>query len=352
MTEFVEIGIETGIETGIPILNSIEIGISEVSKIHFDNVHGSTFIMGGSRGINGKENQDSYSTIKISHNGITYTIVIVVDGHGVYGSTFSQYTVSEFMNNILENFSDIIKNPLALKSIFINFNAKLYENFSQLSSGGTTGTIIIVSMGQIITANVGDCDVFAHVQTEFSNIQMIQDEQVCLLEKNIFVLTGNHDTTSDIESIRVLKTGSSVKYAQISGRLGNDVFTHVSESDKYTRVPFANQKNAYVINMNGDGAIYFVDPYDSRLNISRSFGDFKTKFVIVEPTVTVVTFPTDIKTKIIMGSDGYFNCFRTEEIYTQFSFNSEDIISNGLTKAKEIFGNDSDNMTIVVVDNC
>jgi serine/threonine protein phosphatase PrpC len=152
-------------------------------EIICDNIIGISYIMGGSTGISGVENQDMFCFCDIVKKKIIndeeilskIKLIVVCDGHGLYGQKIASIITSEFTEVIISNLSNILTNVQSqetqkfLKDLFINFNNDIiYERFHN-KLGGSTCTLIIDTNDFVICANIGDCD--AHIKYDFSSIK-------------------------------------------------------------------------------------------------------------------------------------------------------------------------------------
>ena len=327
-------------------------GISEQKIKHSDNITGQTYIMGGSIGLDEPENQDAYSITRVLFESKIYDIIIGCDGHGTYGKLYSTHTVTNFIQHVLDNFEYILDNSLVLKKLFTQFNSILYYKFNMFN-GGTTITLCIKTNDRIIVANLGDFDVVSLIQTDPSNISISIDGIKKQVISNIITLTGNHSGTSDIEVQRVIEAGCSATYNTnyyYAKKIDVGYIKEINGKKQFIRNKHKLQKDGYYINMNNDPSIYFSDNLIN-INMSRSFGDFGIKFIIDEPSITDITLPIKTLSKIILGSDGYFNCFTTKEINEQLLLSSDEICQNSLIKVELIFGSSiADNMTVIVLE--
>lgn len=340
-------------------INTIsEFSYSSVSSdegiaIHNDNIASATYKMSGSSGPSGKENQDAHSIniITSPNNGKKYIIVCGCDGHGLYGKTLSSVTADELPHIIASHVDDILADTSILYGIFESFNEILRSRFSSFSSGGTTVTVLIKFDEGQICANLADFDVITKIDTDISNISITRDGILQQVTSIINQLTEDHSPHSIPESLRLLDLGCEIKYCSSNRSKEIDAYT-ITELDgvkTIKRVPWSRQCGAYSINLSGEIAMYIHHGL-STFNLSRSFGDFACAFMSPKPTITVVRYPSGTSTKTILGSDGYFNCFKTEQLHEQLLLDSRTICSNGFKTVGKTFGYENgDNMTVIVV---
>ena len=323
---------------------------------HSDHIVSTTYKMGGSSGLEGKENQDAYSinqTIELYGN--TVTIVCGCDGHGFYGKFYSFTTVNEFSKIIIDRINEILDNPSLLYHLFETFNESLKDRYEKLyTTGGTTITLLIKIDGCQIVANLADFDVETYVEIDASNITLTRDGIQQEVTSNFMKLTGDHSPHSIPEVERLLDLGCSIKYDTNSSFVEPINAYNVQLIDgiiTIRQVPHTRQYGAYTMNMSNDIAMY-IHQDSSKLNLSRSFGDFRSKFVIARPTITIVKYPVGTKSRTILGSDGYFNCLTKAQLHEQLLLEPIQICSNSFGIVDRTFGHrHADNMTVIALDN-
>jgi len=328
---------------------------SEGIVSHNEHIVSGTYQMGGSGGPYGKENQDAYSINHITiKNGQMVTIVCGCDGHHTYGKVFSSTTVNELPLIIIKHLDDILDDTSLLYGIFETFNETLKVKYGSLSNGGTTVTLLIKFDGCQIVANLADFDVETHIDTDVCNIKLIRDGIPQKVTKNFIKLTEEHSPHSISEVSRVLNLGCEVKYAT------NSLFItpinaynvqKINDLKIIERVPHTQQVGFSQMNMSGDIAMYIHNGVYI-LNLSRSFGDFRSGFIIARPTITIVKYPPGTHSRTILGSDGYFNCLTKKQLHDQLLLEPSKICSNSFSIVDRTFGHAyADNMTIIAIDN-
>jgi len=322
---------------------------------HNDHAVSAAFIMSGSTGPTGKEMQDAHSISNgTTANGIKFTITVGCDGHGFDGKAFANTTVNELPPMILAHIDEIIvfHQYHLFSDIFEKFNELLCTRFESSISGGTTCTVVIKFHGGIICANLADFDVITQIDTpNLHDIVFFKDGVLQKVTSNILMMTEDHSPHSLSEASRLLDMGCEIKYASADGSYEVDAYNVETANDIKTirKLPWMRQKGAYTMNMSGDIAIY-IHRSVSKFNLSRSFGDFKAGFISPKPSISVVYFPRDTPTKTIMGSDGYFNCFTTEQLHGEFKYDPHMICERGYETVGKTFGHkNADNTTIIVL---
>jgi len=318
-----------------------------------------TYTMGGSSGISGKENQDACSVITIKRKGIKYRIGTVCDGHGLHGQKYANYVVSMLPHLIVESFKRLLTEPvLVLKELFAYVSANL-ETDMYHKAGGTTVTVTILSPGQLICANLSDCEALIKIDSSVESVCVRRNNQVIPTEMSNGVVraTVNHNWTNMEEVERVLALGASVKYAtQSMSATELDVYISVVDSEgleSYVQTPHSNQPGGYVSNMSREPAVYFHGKFGAKINMTRSLGDWSAEFLSREPDVTVITWPSESKARLLVASDGYFNCFSKEdqELELAFELTPSEICHRGHDAVGKTFGHRyADNTTIVVLE--
>lgn len=316
-----------------------------------------TYKMGGSTGVTGKENQDACSVISIKRQGVKYAVTTVCDGHGFNGQTFANIVVTMLPQLVVENFSKVLADPvIVLKKLFAQVSTSL-EQTMNAKAGGTTATITILSDGHLICANLSDCEALIKISAPDESITVERNGHVIPTETSNGVIraTVSHNCSNLEEVDRVLKTGASIKYAShFSYAKQLDVFIPIVDANGktvYKQTPHTNQQGAFTSNMSGEPAIYFHG--GGILNMTRSFGDWSSYFLSREPDITVITWNPGTKTRLVVASDGYFNCFSKEsqELELDFQLSPAEICQRGHTAVGKTFGyKHGDNTTIVVLE--
>ena len=315
-----------------------------------------TYKMGGSTGVSGKENQDACSVISLKKNGIKYAVTTVCDGHGIYGQHYSNMVVTLLPQSVTQRFDEVLTNPLVtLKEIFFIVTNKIKDQMEH-KHGGTTATITILSDGRLIVANVGDCEALIKIDLASSDLIIERNGTIISNDStnNVIRATVDHNISNTAEINRVLATGAEIKYASNKGFARQvDVFTKVEENGevKLVQNPHSDQEGGFVSNMSKDPAVYFYGGIT--LNMTRSIGDWKGIYISSEPDVTCITWTPGKRARLLVASDGYFNCFSEEDQLNELSFDLKptEICLRGHTAVGKTFGHRyADNTTIVVLD--
>jgi len=318
-----------------------------------------TYKMGGSSGVSGKENQDACSVITIKRKGIKYRIGTVCDGHGLHGQKYANYVVSMLPHLIVDNFRRLLDEPnLVLKELFAYVSANL-EIDMRHKAGGTTVTVTILSPGQLICANLSDCEALIKIDSPIESVCVTRNAHTIPtdISNGVIRATVNHNWTNMDEVRRVLALGASIKYATQAREASElDVYVLFIDSDgieTLVQTPHSNQLGGYISNMSREPAVYFHGQFGVKINMTRSFGDWQAEFLSREPDVTVITWPEEYKARLIVASDGYFNCLSKEDQEAELSFDltPSEICQRGHEAVGKTFGHKyADNTTIVVLE--
>jgi serine/threonine protein phosphatase PrpC len=318
-----------------------------------------TYKMGGSTGVSGKENQDACSVMTINRNGIKYRIATVCDGHGLYGQKFANHAVSMLPQLVVKNFAQVLAEPVStLKSLFEQVSSSLEKDMSN-KAGGTTATICIFSPGKLICANISDCEALIKLDVPAESISITRNDAVVPAEisNGVIRATVNHNWTNMDEVKRVLNAGASIKYAtQARGARELDVFKRVVDADgneTLVQVPHSKQTGGYISNMSREPAVYIRGEYETSINMTRTLGNWDATFVSREPDVTVITWKPDARARLLVASDGYFNCLsrKQQELEMSFDLRPDEICSRGHEAVGKTFGHKyADNTTVVVLE--
>jgi serine/threonine protein phosphatase PrpC len=258
---------------------------------------------------------------------------------------------------VVQHFNRVLAEPeTCLKELFSVVSSNL-EVLMCDQDGGTTATVTILSDGQLICANLSDCEAHVKFSAPEESIIVRRNGQVIPTEisNGVIRATVEHNSHNMDEVARVLKTGATIKYVSRYGYVKqNDVFVQVAEPDgkiRYEKTPHTDQVGWFASNMSKDPAIYFNG--GGQLNLTRAFGDWNCYFVSREPDVTVITWAPNTRTRLLVASDGYFNCFSKEdqELELSFDLSPSEICQRGHTAVGKTFGHAyGDNTTIVVLE--
>lgn len=318
-----------------------------------------TYKMGGSTGVSGKENQDACSVLTIKRKGIKYRIGTVCDGHGLYGQKYSNYVVSMLPHLVVTNFKRVLAEPVAtLRELFSRVSDSLGTDMRN-RHGGTTVTVCILSAGQLICANLSDCEALIKIDSPIDDVCVTRNNQHIPTDmcNGVIRATVNHNWTNMDEVRRVLAAGATIKYAtQTRGAKELDVYVPFMDSDgieTYVQTPHSNQLGGFLSNMSREPAVYFHGRFGSKINMTRSLGDWEAEFLSREPDVTVITWPEKSRARLLVASDGYFNCLSKEDQEEELSFDltPSEICQRGHAAVGKTFGHKyADNTTIVVLE--
>jgi len=296
------------------------------------------------------------STCFITVDNIKYTLNTICDGHDIYGKIYADTTVAKLPLMICERFTQVLADPFVIiNEIFADFIKQLSETLL-FNDGGTTVTISIFSDGCLIVANIGDCEAILKTNVSKDSIFVERNGQPIQTDMTYgcICVTTDHNCTNLDEVERVLNTGAKIKYSSNVRQI--DAFTQIIENDiiKYIKVPHTQQKGGYVNNMSGDPATYIYDYKNHKImNLTRSIGDWGACFLSTIPDVTKITWPKGNRARLVVGTDGYFNCLSKENQINELSFvYTPKIICERAYKAVgDTFTHaEGDNMTIYICD--
>jgi serine/threonine protein phosphatase PrpC len=334
-----------------------EIFLIPEKVISVEGVTGATYIMGGS-GRNNDENQDTSSVCKFTIDDVKYTLIIMCDGHGDEGKLYADKTAIDLQIMIREKIDEVLLDPYhVINEICANYTKQLTETHKD-KDGGTTVTISIFCDGRLIVANIGDCEAILKTDVPES---IVVERNGALIEKEMIDgcihATTRHDCLNPSEVHRILEEGSTITYASNSSRVQPiDAYTRIIENGitKYERVPHVRQKGGYINNVSGDPAMYIRDRDTGKMmNLTRSLGDPGAGFLSSTPDVTIITWTRGNRARLVVGTDGYFNCLSDDGQINDLSFNNTpNIICERAYKAVgDTFTHaDGDNMTICICD--
>lgn len=333
--------------------------IPEEINSYNDKFTGATYKMHGSGKYN-LENQDAMSTYFITVGSINYTMITLCDGHDIDGKIYADTTVVELPKMICERFEQVLEDPIVIiNEIFAEFIKQLRETLKN-TDGGTTVTVTIFSDGCLIVANIGDCEAILKTCAPKESIIVERNGQKIQTEitDGCIRATSDHNCNNLDEVSRVLNTGAQIKYATISSKNKKkiqpiDVFKR-NPDNTISIVPHSQQENGYVNNMSYEPAIYIND-YNSckKMNMTRSIGDWEVRFLSTIPDVTKITWTCGNRARLVVGTDGYFNCFSKEDQIKELSFDytSKIICERAYNAVENTFTHKlADNTTIGICD--
>jgi serine/threonine protein phosphatase PrpC len=332
---------------------------SEEINSYNDKFTGATYKMGGS-GKYKLENQDAMSTYFITVGSINYTMITLCDGHDIDGKRYADTTVDDLPKKICERFEQVLEDPVVIiNEIFAEFIKQLRETLKN-TDGGTTVTVTIFSDGCLIVANIGDCEALLKTYAPKESIIVERNGQKIQTEitDGCIRATSDHNCNNLDEVKRVLDTGAQIKYATTSSRNKKkiqpiDAFKR-NPDNTISIVPHTQQENGYVNNMSYEPAIYINDNNSSKkMNMTRSIGDWQVRFLSTIPDVTKITWTCGNRARLVVGTDGYFNCFSKEDQIKELSFDytSKIICERAYNAVENTFTHKlADNTTIGICD--
>jgi len=206
---------------------------------------------------------EDVSIHKICTNG--YEFFGIFDGHGgIFFSREASDLLSRGLEQILTSDYDTTEISLILSNLFDMVNSILFENYSNVV-GGTTGIIAVVTPNNVITAHVGD------------SAGMLISKKTT---ENLTYYTKDHTPEEPEEYNRVLRAGGTVT------------------------------KNS--------GDVYRIN---SRLAVSRSFGDWIHKNLGLIATPTINIWPRQNNTILALYSDSFSEKFASNTSDPQLILN-------------------------------
>ena len=255
-----------------------------------------TNIYAGS-GIGYKENQDGAVYHSIVHEGVTYKIYFVTDGHGDGGLSVRNLVVELLPQRITSNFSDILKDPdVTLKSIFVLLSAdinKLLED--DILKGGATLTLVIETHDNYIVANVGDSPAYLLLYTD-DRITLTRDGVSEVKHGPLIELTECHDTLYKKGALKALQANYAVAYSpsnipvwDVISRtsVGAAGITDIALRD----ISLSSQAGMRRCNANGDLAAYVNNNYSSIAMTKAIADELYSDFMSAEPSVAIFQKP-------------------------------------------------------------
>jgi len=314
--------------------------------------------IGAGSGPGRTQNQDAFLIKEIvTEDGEVLTVYIVADGHGNYGKLFSTDALG-LIDYIEHRIGQIIIQYHRLGDIFEEFNEFLLRKHGDLACmAGTTVTLIISGSGFIICAHLGDCDAYTQIDCPLEEITFMMDGEGVRVSDKTLKLTDDHSPYNTREVESMIYNGGSILYrSNLNVKL--EPFYDIVDTDEGERIyrqrHHTVQPGAYSNRFDGKMACGVIDlslevSKRAFYNLSRTLGDKNVRFMVRRPTISKVTFPIDTNIKLIVGSDGFFNCLRPSEIKRFFDMNLENFLENVRETVDRTFGPRADNTTVIAL---
>ncbi len=267
-------------------------------------------------------------------NGGETRIFLVADGHGSKGEKFAEACIS-VMNNFIETI-DWTKDVLddEFNTIFKEIDSFCKVNLNSILGGSTLSICLMRKDKDIYVANVGDSDVIM-----FDN-----------KNKTYNIMSADHSPTSIEE------------YKRISQEFSNTRFTYhpVNRFKQKVNIFKQNDDGEYIFAEKPVGNVFYknvrqelatiicnVTEPSSYITISRSIGDFKYKEkngLISTPSIS--KYPVLEEGQfIICASDGFWDCWKYEEIFVEFIEDKETWEKKHKDNSIKLFGTKFDDMS-------
>lgn len=263
-------------------------------------------------------------------------IFLIADGHGISGEKYAESCIS-----VMENYVQTIdwnKDELDddFNTIFSQIDMFCKENIG-ISSGGSTLSICVIRKDKdIYVANVGDSDV------------MLFDKN----SNSSRMLSTEHSPTNIDEFKRIV----------VDGKFKDTRFNYHRLSKCYPKIDIfkLNEDEDYVLADKPDRNVFFKNVRDelatvisndnepnNYITVSRSIGDFSYKEkngLISVPSIS--KYPVLKEGEfIICASDGFWDCWKYEEIFDEFIENKETWEKKHKDHAISLFGKSYDDMS-------
>ena len=259
-------------------------------------------------------------------------IYSVFDGHGKDGNKYAELSRDFIKENLVNNSKKLLEENIEnfLNIIIEELNHLIINKFSKYY-GGTTVTIVFIRNNKDIWClNVGDSD--------------------CVLfsDKEIKKLNSNHSPDDLRERLRIENKDLDFIYAP-----RNRFYPYIKYFEYKDNRWIKNENSKlYYKNVKDDVATY-VKYKNLFLAMTRSIGDLELQKAGITyiPSINKYEFPDDDEFYIIIGSDGFWDCWKNEEIYKIIKNDKEveNLHDTHLKKALEIFGNNYDDSILYII---
>lgn len=277
------------------------------------------------------KNQDRSFNLELFDGYIK--VYSVFDGHGEDGTKYSELTRDFIKENLVNNSKKLLEENI---EVFLNImieelNNFIINNFSKYFGGTTVSIIIIRNNLDIWCLNIGDSD--------------------CILfsDKEIKKLNSNHSPDNLDERLRIENKELEFIYAP-RNRFSPYIkyFEYKNNrwiKNEYDKIYYKNVKNEIAT---------YVKYKNLFLAMTRSIGDLELQKagITYQPSINKYNFPDDDKFYIIIGSDGFWDCWKNEEIYKiiQNENEVEKFYNTHLLKELELFGEKYDDSILYIIE--
>ena len=284
--------------------------------------------------VPGSSNQDRYKHWILNEGNIR--IFLIADGHGIRGEKYAESCISVF-DQVIPTI-DWDKDDLQedFESIFSNIDLYCKENVDILFGGSTLSICVMRKDRDIVVANVGDSDVIMFDKETKTSTYFSTEHSSNNLEEFKRIIVDYPETRFCYDRVRKQR-----RYPIIDMFVKNDDGEYVPNKKPTTNCYYKNVRNDLA------SKICLTGFELKHITVSRSIGDFfhKEKMgLISKPTVS--KFPPLTENQfIICASDGFWDCWKFEEIFTEFIENNETWESKHSSHTKSLFGRSHDDMS-------
>lgn len=260
-------------------------------------------------------------------------IYAVFDGHGKEGIKYAEYSRDFIKNQLINNSDKLINEDISefLNIMIEELNNDILNLFKNYY-GGTTLTIVIIRNNKDIWClNIGDSD--------------------CVLfsDKEIKKLNSNHSPDNLDERLRIENKEVDFIYAP-RNKFNPYIKYYEYKNNEWIKNDY---DKLYYKNVKNDIATY-VKYQNSFLAMTRSIGDLQLQKVGVtyKPSINKYDFPIEDKFYIIVGSDGFWDCWKNDELYKiiQNKMEVEKFFDTHLKKALNTFGHNYDDSIFYIIN--
>lgn len=262
-----------------------------------------------------KQQKKAQDRLFIYENKETNFIAMcIMDGHGRYGTTVV-ITVKKYLEDFCKNNCQKFNENNAVEWInnAYTLTNKEVKNLQclkdQKHGGGTTCTFCILYENILYVANMGDSTAILFSKNDISklNVDELQyKKEIISKSSNYVILSGNHSPENIYEQ-EILKERNEEETYKI-------IYDKSSKRNKFLLPWFNETKPRIYKTIRNDPAISLVIPSGHCLSMTRSFGDYIFKDIILrEPTITKVDISGLNDCCLAICSDGVWDQWKYEE---------------------------------------
>jgi serine/threonine protein phosphatase PrpC len=275
-------------------------------------------------------------TVDSSHGEIT--ILMVADGHGFNGTSFSEFAVTWVENLISTQDIDWEADDLTqpLHDMILSLETTMKDKHESKSGGTTLSLFIRRGSLDNWVVNLGDSEIVMFDKSSKNHVILSEDHSPGNMNEFLRMISTHPDTVFEYD--KVVKRGPFIPIYE-------------QTDDRWVKIS-TPQNNRYYKNVESDFATYFGDGSDYKLSTTRSIGDFHYKEYFgasAEPYIKKLE-PLTENQVVFIASDGFWDCWKYSEV-TEFLQNKslEELEKEHVEKSDRYFGSSKDDTFLYII---